>query len=63
VKGAETMTFFFSCSFSLMYWAMPVPIIENAGSNSQNHHPAPIDLDKAIATMRKPMPMKIFLNE
>jgi hypothetical protein len=45
-----------------MYCAMPVPIIENAGSNIQNHQPAPIDLDKAMATIKNAMPMKIFLN-
>ena len=42
---------------------MPVPIIENAGNSIQNHQPAPIDLDKAIATIRNAMPMKMFLNE
>src|SRR5687768_4799393 len=53
----------FSRSFKRMNWATPVPIIENAGISSQNHHPAPIDLDRAIATMRKARPMKMFLNE
>ena len=54
---------FFSCSLSLMYWAMPVPIIENAGSSIQNHQPAPIDLESAIATIRNAIPMKMFLKE
>ena len=53
----------FSCSFKRMYCAMPVPIIEKAGINIQNHQPLPIaENESAIATKRNAMPMKTFLN-
>jgi hypothetical protein len=45
-----------------MYWAMPVPIRENAGISNQNHQPAPMERERAIEINRKAMPMNILLN-
>ena len=46
-----------------MYCAIPVPIIENAGSNIQNHQPCPIVRESTMAMIRNAMPMKMFLND
>src|SRR5262245_50548524 len=45
-----------------MYWATPVPIKENAGINIQNHHAAPIDLERAMEIIRKATPINMLLK-